>query len=147
MVLLDDYQFVIVVVIVFVVFRIVLSFELIVFVLDEVLSLNRVLQDFMQFGYFDYVLYQQICEGVEVLDVKYGCSFDEVSECMMVSFLVLVKDNDLEWVDYVLVSNVMYEYLVGYMLFVVQGELSNLVYQCVVMLMELVVQILVEELL
>lgn len=60
-----------------------------------------------------------MCEGVVVLDVKYGCIFDEVSECMIVSLLVLVKDNDLDCVDYVLLSNVIVDKLVGYILFVV----------------------------
>lgn len=72
---------------------------------DEASAPNLALQDPTQPGHPDHALYQQIREGVEALDAKHGRSFDEVSERMTASLLVLAKDNDLERVDHVLVSN------------------------------------------
>lgn len=76
-------------------------------------------------GHADHALYQQIREGVEALDARHGRSFDEVSERVTASLLVLAKDNDLERVDHVLVSNATREHPAGHTLFVVQGEPSD----------------------
>ncbi len=76
-------------------------------------------------GHPDHALYQQIREGVEALDARHGRSFDEVSERVTASLLVLAKDNDLERVDHVLVSNATREHPAGHTLFVVQGEPSD----------------------
>ncbi|WP_234500138.1 XVIPCD domain-containing protein [Stenotrophomonas maltophilia] len=86
---------------------------------DEASGPNRALQDPTQPGHPDHALYQQIREGVEALDAKHGRSFDEVSERMTASLLVLAKDNDLERVDHVLVSNATREHPAGHTLFVV----------------------------
>ncbi|MCI1075845.1 hypothetical protein MOQ07_17255 [Stenotrophomonas maltophilia] len=112
---------------------------------DEALGPNRALQDPTQPGHPDHALYQQIREGVEALDAKHGRSFDEVSERMTASLLVLAKDNDLERVDHVLVSNATSEHPAGHTLFVVQGEPSNPAHQRAAMLTELAAQTLVEE--
>ncbi len=112
---------------------------------DEASGSNRALQDPTQPGHPDHALYQQIREGVEALDAKHGRSFDEVSERMTASLLVLAKDNDLERVDHVLVSNATCEHPAGHTLFVVQGEPSNPAHQRAAMPTELAAQTSVEE--
>ncbi|WP_447780745.1 XVIPCD domain-containing protein [Stenotrophomonas riyadhensis] len=112
---------------------------------DEASAPNQALQDPTQPGHPDHALYQQIREGVEALDAKHGRSFDEVSERMTASLLVLAKDNDLERVDHVLVSNATREHPAGHTLFVVQGEPSNPAHQRAAMPTELAAQIPVEE--
>lgn len=112
---------------------------------DEASGPNRTLQDPTQPGHPDHALYQQIREGVEALDAKHGRSYDEVSERMTVSLLVLAKDNDLERVDHVLVSNATHEHPAGHTLFVVQGEPSNPAHQRAAMPTELAAQTSVEE--
>lgn len=112
---------------------------------DEASGPNRALQDPTQSGHPDHALYQQIREGVEALDAKHGRSFDEVSERMTASLLVLAKDNDLERVDHVLVSNATSEHPAGHTLFVVQGEPSNPAHQRAAMPTELAAQTSVEE--
>lgn len=112
---------------------------------DETSAPNLALQDPTQPGHPDHALYQQIREGVEALDAKHGRSFDEVSERMTASLLVLAKDNDLERVDHVLVSNATSEHPAGHTLFVVQGEPSNPAHQRVAMPTELAAQTSVEE--
>ncbi|UXB36583.1 XVIPCD domain-containing protein [Stenotrophomonas maltophilia] len=112
---------------------------------DEASAPNQALQDPTQPGHPDHALYQQIREGVEALDAKHGRSFDEVSERMTVSLLVLAKDNDLERVDHVLVSNATHEHPAGHTLFVVQGEPSNPAHQRAAMPTELAAQTSVEE--
>lgn len=112
---------------------------------DEASTPNRTLQDPTQPGHPDHALYQQIREGVEALDAKHGRSFDEVSERMTASLLVLAKDNDLERVDHVLLSNATREHQAGHTLFVVQGEPSNPAHQRAAMPTELAAQTSVEE--
>ncbi|MDT3530435.1 hypothetical protein ROV86_20270 [Stenotrophomonas pavanii] len=112
---------------------------------DEASAPNLALQDPTQPGHPDHALYQQIREGVEALDAKHGRSFDEVSERMSASLLVLAKDNDLERVDHVLVSNATSEHPAGHTLFVVQGEPSNPAHQRAAMPTELAAQTSVEE--
>jgi len=70
----------------------------------------------------DHALYQQVRQGIEALDAKHGRSFDHTSERMAASLTVLAKDNDLERVDHVLVSNATAEHPAGHTLFLVQGE-------------------------
>ncbi|HHA2841721.1 TPA: XVIPCD domain-containing protein [Stenotrophomonas maltophilia] len=112
---------------------------------DEASAPNQALQDPTQPGHPDHALYQQIREGVEALDAKHGRSFDEFSERMTASLLVLAKDNDLERVDHVLVSNATSEHPAGHTLFVVQGEPSNPAHQRAAMPTELAAQTSVEE--
>lgn len=112
---------------------------------DEASAPNLALQDPTQPRHPDHALYQQIREGVEALDAKHGRSFDEVSERMTASLLVLAKDNDLERVDHVLVSNATREHPAGHTLFVVQGEPSNPAHQRAAMPTELAAQTSVEE--
>ncbi|WP_369039558.1 XVIPCD domain-containing protein [Stenotrophomonas maltophilia] len=76
-------------------------------------------------GHPDHALYQQIRQGVEALDARHGRSFDDISERVTASLLVLAKDNDLERVDHVLASNATRDHPAGHTLFVVQGEPSD----------------------
>ena len=96
-------------------------------------------------GHPDHALYQQIREGVEALDARHGRSFDEVSERVTASLLVLAKDNDLERVDHVLVSNATREHPAGHTLFVVQGEPSDPAHHRAAMPTELAAQTSVED--
>ncbi|WP_195763238.1 XVIPCD domain-containing protein [Stenotrophomonas maltophilia] len=82
---------------------------------------------------------------MEALDAKHGRSFDEISERMTASLLVLAKDNDLDRVDHVLVSNATREHPAGHTLFVVQGEPSNPAHQRAAIPTELAAQTSVEE--
>lgn len=96
-------------------------------------------------GHPDHGLYLQVRQGVAALDAKHGRSFDAVSERMTASLLVLAKDNDLERVDHVLVSNATTDKPAGHTLFVVQGEPSNPAHQRASMPTEQAAQTSVEE--
>lgn len=93
----------------------------------------------------DHALYQQVREGVAALDAKHGRTFDEASERMTASLLVLAKDNDLARVDHVLLSNATADKPAGHTLFVVQGEPSDPAHQRAAMPTELAAQTSVEE--
>lgn len=96
-------------------------------------------------GHPDHALYQQVREGVATLDAKHGRTFDEASERMTASLLVLAKDNDLDRVDHVLLSNATADKPAGHTLFVVQGEPSDPAHQRAAMPTELAAQTTVEE--
>ena len=83
----------------------------------------------MQAGHPDHSLYEQIREQVTALDAKHGRSFDATSERMTASLLVLAKDNGLERVDHVLLSNATPEKDASHYVFVVQGEPNNPAHQ------------------
>jgi hypothetical protein len=83
----------------------------------------------MQTGHPDHALYQQIREHVTALDTKHGRNFDETSERMTASLLVLAKGNGLDRVDHVLLSNATAEKDAAHYVFVVQGEPSNPAHQ------------------
>ncbi|MFB5854325.1 zeta toxin family protein [Stenotrophomonas maltophilia] len=93
----------------------------------------------------DHALYQQVRERVATLDAKHGRTFDEASERMTASLLVLAKDNDLNRVDHVLLSNATADKPAGHTLFVVQGEPSDPAHQRAAMPTELAAQTTVEE--
>lgn len=93
----------------------------------------------------DHALYQQVREGVARLDAKHGRTYDEASERMTASLLVLAKDNDLDRVDHVLLSNATADKPTGHTLFVVQGEPSDPAHQRAAMPTELAAQTSVEE--
>ncbi|WP_342029528.1 XVIPCD domain-containing protein [Stenotrophomonas sp. CFBP 13718] len=93
----------------------------------------------------DHALYQQIRDGVEALDARHGRSFDATSERMAASLLVLAKDNDLDRVDHVLLSNATPDKAAGHSLFVVQGEPSDPAHQRAAMPTALAAQTSVED--
>lgn len=80
-------------------------------------------------GHPDHPLYQQVRDGVAALDARHGRSFDATSERMTASLLVLAKDNGLDRVDHVLLSNATAHEQAGHTLFVVQGEPGNPAHQ------------------
>lgn len=79
----------------------------------------------LQADHPDHALYQQVRDGVAALDARHGREFDETSERMSASLLVLAKDSGLERVDHVLLSQATPESHEGRNLFVVQGEPDN----------------------
>jgi len=93
----------------------------------------------------DHALYQQVRAGVATLDAKHGRTFDDASERMTASLLVLAKDNDLDRVDHVLLSNATADKPAGHTLFLVQGEPSDPAHQRAAMPTELAAQTSVEE--
>ena len=93
----------------------------------------------------DHALYQQIRDGVEALDARHGRTFDATSERMTASLLVLAKDNGLDRVDHVLLSNATPDKGAGHSLFVVQGEPSDPAHQRAAMPTALAAQTSVEE--
>ncbi len=93
----------------------------------------------------DHTLYQKIREGVAALDAKHGRRFDEASERMSASLLVLAKDNDLDRVDHVLLSNATADTPAGHTLFLVQGDPNDPSHQRAAMSTELAATTSVEE--
>ena len=83
----------------------------------------------MQAGHPDHALYQQVRDGVAALDAKHGRQFDETSERMTASLLVLAKGSGLERVDHVLLSNATAQLPAAHNVFVVQGELNDPAHQ------------------
>jgi hypothetical protein len=77
----------------------------------------------------DHALYQQIREHVTALDAKHGRNFDETSERMAASLLVLAKGDGLDRVDHVLLSNATSEKDAAHYVFVVQGDPGNPAHQ------------------
>ena len=73
----------------------------------------------------DHALYQQIREGVEKLDEAHGRSYDQTSERLTGSLMVLAKSNGLDSVDHVVLSQPTADQPGGQNVFVVQGELEN----------------------
>lgn len=82
-------------------------------------------QDPTHSGHPDFPLYQQVRQGVATLDAKHGREFDATSERMTASLLVLAKENGLERVDHVLLSQATPEAYAGKNLFVVQGSVDD----------------------
>lgn len=73
----------------------------------------------------DHSLYSQIREKVGELDAARGRSYDETSERLTGSLLVLAKSRGLERVDHVVLSIETPELRPAHNVFVVQGELNN----------------------
>lgn len=82
-------------------------------------------QDPTQSGHPDFPMYQQVRQGVAALDARHGREFDATSERMTASLLVLAKENGLERVDHVLLSQATPEAHAGKNLFVVQGSVDD----------------------
>lgn len=73
----------------------------------------------------DHRLYEQIREGVAELDAQHGRTPDAMSERLTASLLVLAKENGLDRVDHVRLSQATGEARSGQNVFVVQGELND----------------------
>ncbi|MBA0342425.1 hypothetical protein D7U87_17175 [Stenotrophomonas maltophilia] len=73
----------------------------------------------------DYGLNQQIRQGVAALDAQHGRPFDQTSERLTASLTVLAREQGLQQVDHVLVSNATAQHPAGHNVFVVQGDPAN----------------------
>ncbi|WP_049457888.1 XVIPCD domain-containing protein [Stenotrophomonas maltophilia] len=73
----------------------------------------------------DYGLNQQIRQGVAALDAQHGRAFDQTSERLTASLTVLAREQGLQQVDHVLVSNATANQPAGHNIFVVQGDPAN----------------------
>ncbi len=73
----------------------------------------------------DYGLNQQIRQGVAALDAQHGRPFDQTSERLTASLTVLAREQGLQQVDHVLVSNATANQPAGHNIFVVQGDPAN----------------------
>ncbi|QCZ95914.1 hypothetical protein DL544_01975 [Stenotrophomonas sp. pho] len=73
----------------------------------------------------DYGLNQQIRQGVAALDAQHGRAFDQTSERLTASLTVLAREQGLQQVDHVLVSNATAQHPAGHNIFVVQGVLRK----------------------
>jgi hypothetical protein len=73
----------------------------------------------------DHHLYQQVREHVSRLDASHGRQYDELSERLTGSLMVLAKSNNLTSVDHVVLSKATPNAGPGENVFVVQGELDN----------------------
>lgn len=73
----------------------------------------------------DYGLNQQIRQGVAALDAQHGRPFDQTSERLTASLTVLAREQGLQQVDHVLVSNATAQHPAGHNIFVVQGDPAN----------------------
>lgn len=93
----------------------------------------------------DRAIYSQIREGIAALDGERGRSFDESSERMSASLLVLAKEQGLSHVDRVALSNATVNHPAGHTVFLIQGELSQPPYSLASMHTERAVQTPVEE--
>lgn len=93
----------------------------------------------------DRAIYSQIREGIAALDGERGRSFDESSERMSASLLVLAKEQGISHVDRVALSNATVNHPAGHTVFLIQGELSQPPYSLASMHTERAVQTPVEE--
>ena len=73
----------------------------------------------------EYSLNQQIRQGVAALDAQHGRPFDQTSERLTASLTVLAREQGLQQVDHVLVSNATAQHPAGHNVFVVQGDPAN----------------------
>ena len=73
----------------------------------------------------DYGLNQQIRQGVAALDAQHGRPFDQTSERLTASLTVLAREQGLQQVDHVLVSNATANQPAGENIFVVQARQAN----------------------
>ena len=73
----------------------------------------------------DQRLHGQIRAGVEALDARNGRSFDDTSERLTASLLVLAKERGLDRVDHVLLSNQTKDFPAAHNIFLVKGEIGD----------------------
>ncbi|WP_240336200.1 XVIPCD domain-containing protein [Stenotrophomonas sp. B1-1] len=78
-----------------------------------------------ELGSADRALYLQIKEGVERLDAEHGKPWDESSQRMSASLLVLAKEEGLSRVDHVALSNPTESMARGERVFVVEGTMND----------------------
>lgn len=93
--------------------------------IDDSPSLHRVSSSIAELGDADRSLYMQIRAGVERLDAGHGKPWDESSQRMTASLLVLAKEQGLSRVDHVVLSNPTESLARGERIFIVEGAMDD----------------------
>lgn len=93
--------------------------------IDDSPSLHRVSSSTGELGDADRSLYMQIRAGVERLDAEHGKPWDESSQRMTASLLVLAKEQGLSRVDHVVLNNPTESLARGEMVFIVEGAMDD----------------------
>ncbi|MDT9583276.1 hypothetical protein RS982_18470 [Stenotrophomonas indicatrix] len=93
--------------------------------IDDSPSLHRVSSSTAELGDADRSLYMQIRAGVERLDAEHGKPWDESSQRMTTSLLVLVKEQGLSRVDHVVLNNPTESLARGAGVFIVEGAVQT----------------------
>lgn len=93
--------------------------------IDDSPSLRRVSSSIAELGDADRSLYMQIRAGVERLDAEHGKPWDESSQRMTVSLLVLAKEQGLSRVDHVVLNNPTESLARGERVFIVEGAMDD----------------------
>jgi len=94
-------------------------------VTDASSSLHRVSSSTAELGDADRALYIQIRAGVERLDADHGKPWDESSQRMSASLLVLAKEQGLSRVDHVVLNNPTENLVRGERVFIVGGAMDD----------------------
>ncbi|MCO7472134.1 hypothetical protein NJG16_18870 [Stenotrophomonas maltophilia] len=92
---------------------------------DDSPSLHRVPSSTAELGDADRALYMQIRAGVERLDAEHGKPWDESSQRMTASLLVLAKEQGLSRVDHVVLNNPTESLARGERVFIVEGAMDD----------------------
>ena len=92
---------------------------------DNSLSLHRATFSVAELGDADRSLYRQIRAGVERLDAESGKQWDESSQRMSASLLVLAKEQGLSRVDHVVLNNPTESLARGESVFIVEGAMDD----------------------
>ena len=92
---------------------------------DDSLSLQRATFSVAELGNADRSLYMQIRAGVERLDAESGKQWDESSQRMSASLLVLAKEQGLSRVDHVVLNNPTESLARGEKVFIVEGAMDD----------------------
>ena len=93
--------------------------------IDDSPSLHRVSSSTAELGDADRALYMQIRAGVERLDTEHGKPWDESSQRMSASLLVLAKEQGLSRVDHVVLNNPTESLARGERVFIVEGAMDD----------------------
>jgi len=94
-------------------------------VTDDSTSLPRVPCSTTELGDADRALYTQIRAGVERLDAEHGKPWDDSSQRMTASLLVLAKEQGLSRVDHVVLNNPTENLARGERVFIVEGAIDD----------------------
>lgn len=99
--------------------------ERIAAVADVSPSMQRAASSVAELGDSDRSLYRQIRAGVERLDAESGKHWDESSQRMSASLLVLAKEQGLSRVDHVVLNNPTESLARGEKVFIVEGAMDD----------------------
>ncbi|MEN5355351.1 XVIPCD domain-containing protein [Stenotrophomonas sepilia] len=99
--------------------------ERVAVVADDSLSVQRTASSVAELGDADRSLYMQIRAGVERLDAESGKQWDESSQRMSASLLVLAKEQGFSRVDHVVLNNPTESLARGEKVFIVEGAMDD----------------------